>query len=170
MFGAKVNLDTQLWVLMIIHSYLVWGVSSRILGAQYSQYIVLYLTLWSILLHKVFWFSFSRHFIIITWWYTVRSKIKNRIWLTIAIPRGVHSTPTLPGCVVTKRRDMGPFWASREWDGVHQYGYVYVLRVCSLFYLANILNMGMFLQGMVLVCVIFEVSYGCTAFGNYIIS
>ena len=32
--------------------------------------------------------------------------------------------PTLPGCVVTKWRDMGLFLASREWDSVHQYGYV----------------------------------------------
>ena len=33
--------------------------------------------------------------------------------------------PSLPGCVVTKWRDMGSFWDSREWEGVHQYGYLF---------------------------------------------
>ena len=33
--------------------------------------------------------------------------------------------PSLPGCVVAKWRDMGSFWASREWDGVHLYGSVF---------------------------------------------
>ena len=33
--------------------------------------------------------------------------------------------PSLLVCVVTKWRDMGCFWASREWDGIHLYGYVF---------------------------------------------
>ena len=38
---------------------------------------------------------------------------------------GGDLAPILPGCVVTKWRDMGPFWASREWEGVHLYGYAF---------------------------------------------
>ena len=39
--------------------------------------------------------------------------------------RGVNFAPALPGYVVTKWRDMKVFLASKEWDGVHQYGYVF---------------------------------------------
>ena len=39
---------------------------------------------------------------------------------------GGDLAPSLPGCVVTKWRDMGSFRASREWEGVHGvYGYVF---------------------------------------------
>ena len=41
------------------------------------------------------------------------------------MPQGGDLPPSLPGCVVAKWRDMGPFWASMEWDGVHLYGYVF---------------------------------------------
>ena len=37
---------------------------------------------------------------------------------------GGNLAPSLPLCVVIKWRDMGPSWASREWEGVHLYGYV----------------------------------------------
>ena len=37
------------------------------------------------------------------------------------IPGG-DLAPSLPVCMVTKWRDMGSFWASREGDGVHIYG------------------------------------------------
>ena len=38
---------------------------------------------------------------------------------------GGDLAPSLLGCVVTKWRAMGSFWASREWEGVHLYGYVF---------------------------------------------
>ena len=38
---------------------------------------------------------------------------------------GGDLAPPLPGDVVTKWRDMDPFWASREWHGVHLYGSVF---------------------------------------------
>ena len=44
---------------------------------------------------------------------------------------------------------MGPFLASRKWDGAHQYGYV-------------------FLQGMTLLWVTFTVVYACTVVVLYL--
>ena len=38
--------------------------------------------------------------------------------------QGGDSTPAYPGCVCSNWREMGPFWAWREGNGVPLYGFV----------------------------------------------
>ena len=56
----------------------------------------------------------------------------NPLCRILPMGRGGRLSSKSTGCVVTKWRDMGSFGASREWDGVHLYGYVFTGIITSM--------------------------------------